>query len=130
VVEVGEIPDDEDVGVAGERTVGLNGKAATAFGFETGGIGESLAERRSTNAGGPEYRTSGQERFPFGGGDEGAVGTDIEDADVVAAADAELDELAFGGAAEFFAKGRQDAGAGVKDEDASVLGLDGTEVVA
>ncbi len=63
VIEMGEVADHENFGMAWDGEVRLNKDAACSIDGAAGFFGESTAQRRAENAGGPENRGCESPRF-------------------------------------------------------------------
>src|SRR5579884_768146 len=57
VCDIGQIADDEDIGVLGNGEIGRNLDLSVSSGFGSGSSGEHAAEFRDGHSGGPEYGT-------------------------------------------------------------------------
>ncbi len=78
LLEVGQVADDEDVGVAGQRQIRPDDEAAGAILLRAGALGDDRAQRRGAHARAPEYSEGRDARLAPGGvPDHDVVGGDV-----------------------------------------------------
>src|SRR5699024_3095101 len=127
VLVVGHVTDDEDVAVLTDGEVVVDHDPAGSVYLDAGLLGDEAAQRGGGDTGGPDLGEGLD--GGLGAVDHGLVGdglvVDVGDHGVELDGDAELLQLALGGAAQALAEGREDLRGAVEKQD---LGGGGGEV--